>query len=179
MRRLLAALAALTLLAVGAAVPVAAQTGDPGTPTTIAPAPSDGETEPGSSGTATTPPPTQTAPPVTATTPAVTETQTAPTTAAAPPPAATTPPPAAATPAPATPTTTEAAQTKEDGTPVGLVILIVLGALVLIVAVVWAVAAWQGFEPPWWPRVRHSLAELGWRASGAWSDFTDWVRMGR
>ena len=48
-----------------------------------------------------------------------------------------------------------------------------------IIALVWAVAAWQGLEPPWWPRMRHSLAELGWRASGAWADFTDWVRMGR
>ena len=44
---------------------------------------------------------------------------------------------------------------------------------------IWGIATWQGLEPPWWPRVRHSLAEFGWRASGAWSDFTDWVRLGR
>jgi hypothetical protein len=58
-------------------------------------------------------------------------------------------------------------------------VLIVLGALVFLVGLIWAVATWMGLEPPWWPRARHSLAELGWRASGAWSDFTDWVRLGR
>jgi hypothetical protein len=182
MRRLLVALAAFTLLAVGVAIPVAAQTIDPGTPTTISPAPSDGQTQPGFTGTAPSPPATQTAPaettPPTETTPPPTETTVPPTTAGAAPPAATTPPPAAPAPAPATPAP-EAAQSEQGGAPVGLVILIVLGALVVLVALVWAIAAWQGLEPPWWPRVRHSLAELGWRASGAWSDFTDWVRLGR
>jgi hypothetical protein len=61
----------------------------------------------------------------------------------------------------------------------GLVALIVLVALVVLLALAWAIAWWQGLEPPWWPRVRHSLAEFGWRASGAWSDFADWLRFGR
>jgi hypothetical protein len=61
----------------------------------------------------------------------------------------------------------------------GLAILIVLLVLLLLLALIWAVMRWQAIEPPWWPRARHSLAEFGWRASGAWSDFTDWLRLGR
>ena len=94
-----------------------------------------------------------------------------------PPPAtATTPPPAAAQPAPATTTTAPAS---DGGAPKGLVALVVLIALVVLLALAWAIAWWQGLEPPWWPRVRHSLAEFGWRASGAWADFADWMRFGR
>jgi hypothetical protein len=37
----------------------------------------------------------------------------------------------------------------------------------------------MGFNPPWLQRWRHASHEAGWRASAAWSEFTDWVRLGR
>lgn len=185
MRRLLATASATALLAFTLPALAAGQAIDPGTPTTIAPdtptdsdgstgvAPAPGDTTtpdgaaPGATGT-------EPAPPATGTTPAPTETAPA-ATAQVPPPATPTPPPAAPQPAPAA----ESASDDAGGGRAGLAVLIVLGALVLLLAVAWAVARWQGVEPPWWPRARHSLAEFGWRASGAWSDFTDWVRLGR
>jgi heme A synthase len=93
------------------------------------------------------------------------------------PPPATPQPPAGAQPAPAT----EPAPAADSGgsSRLALLVVIVLGALVLALALILAIARWQGVEPPWWPRARHSLAEFGWRASGAWSDFADWVRLGR
>jgi hypothetical protein len=179
MRRLpAAALAAIALLvAPGAAL---AQSLEPGTPTTIQPstAGTAAATAPGS----TTATPTTTVPGATGTTPAQTATTPAPGNTA---PAATPPATAPATPAPAPATSTQAAPAAGQqgkgghGDRAALVALIVLGALVLLVALIWAVARWQGLEPPWWPRVRHSLQELGWRASNTWADFTDWVRIGR
>ena len=101
----------------------------------------------------------------------------APTTAtgATQPPAATpttTPAPAPA-PAPGTATTSAAA---DDGASVALV---VVGALVLLLLVLWAIARWWAWEPRWLVRWRHATAEAGWRASAAWAEFTDWLRLGR
>jgi hypothetical protein len=189
MRRLPAALVAAALLALTLPILAVGQTIDPGTPTTIAPAPgtstsSDGATgttptapgdgsgvAPGATGTA------PAAPPATQTTPVPTETTPAPpATSAVPPPVTTQPPPATGQPAP----TSEQAPADEGGSSrIALVVLIVLGALVVLIVLALAIARWQAVEPPWWPRARHSLAEFGWRASGAWSDFADWVRLGR
>ena len=36
-----------------------------------------------------------------------------------------------------------------------------------------------GFDPPWLARWRHAAEEAGLRTSAAWSEFTDWVRLGR
>ena len=43
----------------------------------------------------------------------------------------------------------------------------------------WAFARWWAWEPHWLARWRHATAEAGWRASAAWAEFTDWLRLGR
>jgi hypothetical protein len=95
-------------------------------------------------------------------------------------PAATAPPATTAAPAPApapTPTTTPAAQSSSDkGARLALV---VAGALVLMLLLLLAAARWWAWEPHWLVRWRHATAEAGWRASAAWAEFTDWLRLGR
>jgi hypothetical protein len=43
-------------------------------------------------------------------------------------------------------------------------------------AVVWRLRGW---DPVWAAGARHSFGEAGYRVSGAWADFTDWVRLQR
>jgi hypothetical protein len=57
--------------------------------------------------------------------------------------------------------------------------LVVLGALIVGVLVLWLIARWWAWEPRWLVRWRHATAEAGWRASAAWAEFTDWLRLGR
>jgi hypothetical protein len=57
--------------------------------------------------------------------------------------------------------------------------LVVLGALVVGLLALWLVARWWAWEPRWLVRWRHATAEAGWRASAAWAEFTDWLRLGR
>jgi len=95
-----------------------------------------------------------------------------------------------AAPAPA-PTQTAAPQTtpapahppvaKQDtgGASSGVVLLAIAGAVVVLLLGLWGVARWWAFEPPWLLRWRHATAEAGWRASNAWAEFTDWLRLGR
>jgi cobalamin biosynthesis Mg chelatase CobN len=78
--------------------------------------------------------------------------------------------PAAAT----APTTTGA-----DNTPAPLLVLALMLGLLLVLGALWASVRWLGFDPPWLARWRHASQEAGWRASAAWSEFTDWVRLGR
>ena len=60
-----------------------------------------------------------------------------------------------------------------------LVTLIVVGALLLALLCAWGFARWWAWEPAWLVRWRHATAEAGWRASAAWAEFTDWLRLGR
>ena len=92
-------------------------------------------------------------------------------------PAPTTTQAAAPAPAPASaPAGATTAAAADDGAPAGLV---VAGALVVLILVLWAVAHWWAWEPHWLVRWRHATAEAGWRASAAWAEFTDWLRLGR
>jgi hypothetical protein len=68
---------------------------------------------------------------------------------------------------------------KGTGADSSIVVLAVLGGLVLLALALWGAARWWAFEPPWLVRWRHAVAEAGWRAGNAWSEFTDWVRLGR
>ena len=115
-----------------------------------------------STATAAAPATTTTAPAATTTAPAATTTAPA----AAQPPATTPAAPAGTTPAAATDNAVSAA-------------LVVAGALVLLVLVLWGLARWWAWEPRWLVRWRHATAEAGWRASAAWAEFTDWLRLGR
>jgi cobalamin biosynthesis Mg chelatase CobN len=92
---------------------------------------------------------------------------TATTTAAAPAPV----PAPAATTAPAT-----ASSASHKGARLAL---IVVGALLVMLLALWVFARWWAWEPHWLARWRHATAEAGWRASAAWAEFTDWLRLGR
>jgi hypothetical protein len=123
-----------------------------------------GGATPGNVPTTTTPP--VTTPPVTQTAPAA--------------PAATTPttPPTAA-PAPTSTQPATAAQPRErDRTPL-VIALIALGALVLLALVAWGLARMRGWDPAWAGRMRHGWGEAGFRTTSTWSEFTDWLRLGR
>jgi hypothetical protein len=105
--------------------------------------------------------------------------------AASQPPAATQPPatttiapnatPTAATTAPAPSPATQSSSSNKGAR----LALIVVGALLLMLLALWAVARWWAWEPHWMVRWRHATAEAGWRASAAWAEFTDWLRLGR
>lgn len=123
-------------------------------------------------------PGTTTAPGATTTVPGATTTAPGATTTA--PPATTTAPPPTAT---APPIATAPAQPASSGPDAGdraaVVLLIVFGALFLLGAVLWALARWQAWDPPFMARWRHATGEAGWRAGNAWAEFTDWLRIGR
>jgi cell division septation protein DedD len=115
--------------------------------------------------------PTTTAPPVTTppvTTPPAT-TQTAPAV-----PGATTPSTGPATTQPATATTTP----ERDRTPL-VIALIAAGALVLLTLLLWGLGRMRGWDPAWAARTRHGWGEAGFRTTSTWSEFTDWLRLGR
>jgi cobalamin biosynthesis Mg chelatase CobN len=89
----------------------------------------------------------------------------------------------AATPAPAPApavTTAPAPTTQSTASHKGArLALIVVGALLVMLLALWAFARWWAWEPHWFARWRHATAEAGWRASAAWAEFTDWLRLGR
>ena len=89
----------------------------------------------------------------------------------------------AATPAPApAPAPAAATQTAAQSTSShkgARLALIVVGALLVMLLALWAFARWWAWEPHWLARWRHATAEAGWRASAAWAEFTDWLRLGR
>jgi hypothetical protein len=57
--------------------------------------------------------------------------------------------------------------------------LVVAGAIVVALLVGALIARWWAWEPRWLVRWRHAMGEAGWRASAAWAEFTDWLRLGR
>jgi hypothetical protein len=109
-------------------------------------------------------------------------------TAAATPPAATPPPVIAPAPTPGAPAAapkqvvglsgTGGVDTDPSPSPF-VVLLIVVGGLALLLLLIAAIARWRAWDPPWLRRARHSCSEASWRVSGTWSEFTDWVRIGR
>jgi hypothetical protein len=59
------------------------------------------------------------------------------------------------------------------------VALVILGVVVVAALALWGFARWWAWEPHWLVRWRHAMGEAGWRASAAWAEFTDWLRLGR
>jgi hypothetical protein len=99
-------------------------------------------------------------------------------------PSATAQPTPAATPAPAAPAATPAEPTytsvaHNDPFPIGLWILIGLLALSLLAWVVLALLGRTGWGEERLAGPRHAWGEARYRASGVWSDFTDWLHLGR
>lgn len=93
------------------------------------------------------------------------------------------PQPAGANPAPAVADGAVLAASKsrssDAGVPAPLVALAVIGALMAVAALLYGLARWWAWEPRWLLRWRHAGAEAGWRASGSWAEFMDWMRLGR
>lgn len=110
------------------------------------------------------------------TTPPVT---TPPATAPVPAPADTTTAPAPAATAPGSPTT--AAQPADDGRDLAplLIALVAAGTLLLLALLLWALTRMRGWDPTWVARVRHAWGEAGFRTTSTWTEFTDWLRLGR
>jgi hypothetical protein len=71
------------------------------------------------------------------------------------------------------------ASTSGGGTPAPVVALGVLGALLALGGLLYGLAHWLAWDPRWAQRLRHAVAEAGWRAGNTWSEFADWVRLGR
>ncbi|HWF35379.1 MAG TPA: hypothetical protein VG295_08395 [Solirubrobacteraceae bacterium] len=67
----------------------------------------------------------------------------------------------------------------DSGLPAPILILLVLGGLLGAAGAVLAVARLRGWDPAWAAGVRHTWAEAGYRVSGIWSEFADWLRRGR
>jgi hypothetical protein len=72
--------------------------------------------------------------------------------------------------------TTEPTTTKLS---TGAIVAAALAALLIVGCLAWGAARWWAYEPHWTISLRHSLAEAGWRLSGAWEEFSDWARLGR
>jgi hypothetical protein len=90
---------------------------------------------------------------------------------------AATPPPATSAATPAEPTYTTVAH--NDPFPIGLWILVGLLVLSLLAWVVLALLGRTGWGEERLAGPRHAWAEARYRAGGVWSDFTDWLRLGR
>lgn len=72
-----------------------------------------------------------------------------------------------------------AAGTSGAGTPAPVVALGVLGALLALGGLLYGLSHWLAWDPRWAQRTRHAVAEAGWRTGNTWSEFADWVRLGR
>lgn len=63
--------------------------------------------------------------------------------------------------------------------PFPMLALAILAALLALASATFGVVRWLAWEPAWTIRMRHAAGEAGWRASSTWSEFADFVRLGR
>ena len=85
-----------------------------------------------------------------------------------------------AKPAGAGPTTfTVTASASTDGTPVGIILLAVLGGLLLVIGLFVLLVRFMGWDPEWWERTKQTWREAGYQTENAISEFGDWTRLGR
>jgi len=64
-------------------------------------------------------------------------------------------------------------------TPAAVLVLAAIAVLLVVIAALWGFARWLGVEPEWWQSLRRAFVEAGWHAEAAWTDFADWIRVGR
>jgi hypothetical protein len=57
-------------------------------------------------------------------------------------------------------------------------VLAILGALLVLACLVWAITRWLALEPRWSTGLMYSLREATYRASATWAEFSDWARIG-
>jgi hypothetical protein len=63
--------------------------------------------------------------------------------------------------------------------PFPMLALAILAGLLALGAATFGLVRWFAWEPAWTIRMRHAAGEAGWRASSTWSEFADFVRLGR
>ena len=66
-----------------------------------------------------------------------------------------------------------------SGAPLPVVLLGVLAGLLALMALLAFLLRRAGVGEDRWAGAAHAVREAGWRASGTWADFRDWVRLGR
>lgn len=54
-----------------------------------------------------------------------------------------------------------------------------LGALLALALALWGWARMRGWDPAWAARARHACGEAAYRTTNVWTEFTDWLRLGR
>ena len=64
-------------------------------------------------------------------------------------------------------------------TPFPMLALAILLGVLALCTLAFGVVRFFAWEPAWAVRLRHATGEAGWRASGTWADFADYVRLGR
>lgn len=64
-------------------------------------------------------------------------------------------------------------------TPFPMLALAILLGVLALCTIAFGVVRYFAWEPAWAVRFRHAAGEAGWRASSTWSDFADYVRLGR
>jgi hypothetical protein len=64
----------------------------------------------------------------------------------------------------------------DSGLPAPVAILAGFAGLFLVGAAALGAARLRGWDPEWLARSRHSWSEAGYRLSGIWSEFGDWLR---
>jgi hypothetical protein len=57
-------------------------------------------------------------------------------------------------------------------------VLAILGALLALACLAWAITRWLALEPRWATALMYSLREATYRASATWAEFSDWARIG-
>lgn len=67
----------------------------------------------------------------------------------------------------------------DSGLPAPIALLEIFGLLLLAAGSVLCAARIRGWEPTWMARAGHSWSEAGYRVSGIWSEFGDWLRLGQ
>jgi len=63
--------------------------------------------------------------------------------------------------------------------PFPVLLLAILAGLLAAGGLAFAFVRWFAWEPAWAVRFRHATGEAGWRASSTFSEFADFVRLGR
>lgn len=89
---------------------------------------------------------------------------------------------APATTGPGTPATLGIVRVKPHQKSKGLsglaLVLAIVGVLLILACLVWAVARWMGLQPRWSTAMMYSLREASYHASATWAEFSDWARIG-
>lgn len=89
---------------------------------------------------------------------------------------------APATTGPGTPATLGIVRAKPHQKSKGLsglaLVLAIVGVLLILACLVWAIARWMGLQPRWSTAMMYSLREASYHASATWAEFSDWARIG-